>query len=170
MPTDNRLILLTGATGYVGGRLLPLLEAQGAQVRCMARKPENLRAKVGPQTEVVSGDVLDADSLPAALAGVHTAYYLVHSMGSTSSFEKQDRIAAQNFAAAARQAGVKRIIYLGGLGDDEEALSAHLRSRHEVGDLLRESGTVVVEFRASIVIGSGSLSFDLVRRWCNGCR
>jgi uncharacterized protein YbjT (DUF2867 family) len=111
----------------------------------------------------VRGDVLDRNSLQTALKGIDTAYYLVHSMGSTGSFEHQDRIAARNFADAARDAGVKRIIYLGGLGEDTDDLSPHLRSRHEVGEVLRESGCQVIEFRASIVIGSGSLSFELVR-------
>jgi uncharacterized protein YbjT (DUF2867 family) len=160
---DSPSILLTGATGYVGGRLLPLLESHGLGVRCVARHPENLLERVGTQTEVVAGDMLDLDSLCSAMNGIHTAYYLVHSMGSTGSFEDQDRQAAKNFATAAHDAGVKQIVYLGGLGDDNEQLSAHLRSRHEVGDLLRESGCVVIEFRASIVIGSGSLSFELVR-------
>jgi uncharacterized protein YbjT (DUF2867 family) len=108
--------------------------------------------------EVLAGDVLDAASVRAAMAGVDTAYYLVHSMGSAQSFEKQDRAGAQSFANAAREAGVRRIIYLGGLGHSAEKLSAHLRSRHEVGDVLRSTGVPVVEFRASVVIGSGSLS------------
>ena len=124
-------VLLTGATGYVGGRLLRLLEARDVRIRCLARRAENLRESVGPQTEVVAGDVLIADSLGEALMGIDTAYYLVHSMASTGSFEDQDRVAARNFARAAHDAGVKRIIYLGGLGDDSEELSAHLRSRHE---------------------------------------
>lgn len=157
------LILLTGATGYVGGRLLRRLEEQGCRVRCLARRPEFLQARVGPQTELARGDVLDAASLQPAMQGVDVAYYLVHSMGSTGNFEEQDRQAAQNFAAAAREAGVRRIVYLGGLGEDVDELSPHLRSRHEVGDVLRASGVPVIEFRASIVIGSGSLSFELVR-------
>lgn len=156
-------VLLTGATGYIGGRLLPLLESRGVEVRCLARLPENLQDRTGPRTEIVAGDVLDAGSLAPALKGIETAYYLVHSMASSGSFEQQDRIAASNFAAAARDAGVQRIIYLGGLGEDTPDLSPHLRSRHEVGQLLRQSGCVVIEFRASIVIGSGSLSFELVR-------
>jgi uncharacterized protein YbjT (DUF2867 family) len=159
----EKSVLLTGASGYVGGRLLPLLEAQGVKVRCLARRPEHLLDRVGADTEVVPGDVLDTASLVKACQGMDVAYYLVHSMGSTGSFEEQDRVAAQNFAFAAREAGIQRIIYLGGLGDDNEDLSPHLRSRHEVGELLRESGCQVVEFRASIVIGSGSLSFELVR-------
>ena len=159
----SELVLLTGATGYVGGRLLRRLEEQGCRVRCLARRPEFLQAQAGPQTELVRGDVLDAASLSAAFRDVAVAYYLVHSMGSTGDFEEQDRQAARNFAAAARQAGVRRIIYLGGLGEGVDALSPHLRSRHEVGNQLRASGVPVIEFRASIVIGSGSLSFELVR-------
>jgi uncharacterized protein YbjT (DUF2867 family) len=107
--------------------------------------------------------VLDRGSLDAALRGVRVAYYMVHSMGSTGSFEENDRRAARNFGEAAREAGLDRIIYLGGLGDAEQKLSAHLRSRQEVGEILRASGVPVIEFRASIVIGSGSLSFELIR-------
>jgi uncharacterized protein YbjT (DUF2867 family) len=163
MSDASRKILLTGATGYVGGRLLPLLEAAGYRVRCMTRRPEALAGDVGEATEVVKGDVLDADSLVAAMQGVDTAFYFVHSMGSTSDFEAEDRLAAQNFTDAAKQAGVRRIIYLGGLGSRDKALSKHLRSRQETGDLLRSSGVQVVELRASIVIGSGSLSFEMIR-------
>jgi uncharacterized protein YbjT (DUF2867 family) len=159
----NNLVLLTGATGYVGGRLLRRLEEQGCRVRCLARWPEFLQPRVGPQTELVRGDVLDAASLQPAMRGVDVAYYLVHSMGSAGNFEEQDRQAARNFAEAARKVGVRRIVYLGGLGEDVDELSPHLRSRHEVGELLRASGVPVIEFRASIVIGSGSLSFELVR-------
>ncbi|MDX2032444.1 MAG: DUF2867 domain-containing protein [Blastocatellia bacterium] len=157
------IILLTGATGYVGGRLLQNLERAGLRLRCLARNPATLSSKVVPTTEIVAGDVLDSASLSAAMKGVHTAYYLIHSMGSNGDFELEDSHAAQNFAAAARAAGVRKIIYLGGLGEDEGELSAHLRSRHEVGRILRESGVPVIEFRASIVIGSGSLSFEMIR-------
>ena len=157
------LILIAGATGYVGGELLKALLAAAYPVRCLARRPGVLRAKGLSGVEVVAGDVLDAASVRGAMAGVDTAYYLVHSMGSTESFEKQDRTAAQNFAKAARDAGVRRIIYLGGLGHGAEKLSAHLRSRHEVGEVLRSAGVPVVEFRASVVIGSGSLSFEMIR-------
>jgi uncharacterized protein YbjT (DUF2867 family) len=157
------LILLTGATGYVGGRLLRALEQQHLRVRCLARRPEFLKPKVGPETEVVRGDVLDRGTLEEALRGTETAYYLVHSMGSSGSFEENDRRGALNFGASAKAAGLKRIIYLGGLGRESDSLSPHLRSRQEVGHLLRESGVAVLEFRASIVIGSGSLSFEMIR-------
>lgn len=155
-------VLLTGATGYIGGRLLRRLEEQGVAVHCLARRPEVLRPKVAPATEVVAGDVLDRASLDAALSGIDTTYYLVHSMGA-SSFEEADRTAAQNFGQAARAAGVRRIIYVGGLGSDTGPLSPHLESRQEVGHILRESGVPVLEFRASIVIGPGSLSFEMIR-------
>ena len=156
------MILVTGATGYVGGRLVAAFERKGVPVRCLARRPEHLRARVAPSTEVVQGDVLDRASLDAALAGVEVAYYLVHSMGAED-FEADDRRGAENFGDAARAAGVRRIVYLGGLGEDQPDLSPHLRSRHEVGAILRRSGVPVVELRASIVIGSGSLSFEMVR-------
>lgn len=161
--TYEPLILLTGATGYVGGRLLKVLEDAGQRVRCLARRPALLRSRVGTGTEVVAGDVLEPDSLIPALEGVDTAYYLVHSMGSTGSFEEDDRRAARHFGEAARRAGVRRIIYLGGLGDSRAALSSHLRSRQEVGQVLRDCGVPVLELRASIVLGSGSLSFEMIR-------
>jgi uncharacterized protein YbjT (DUF2867 family) len=158
----NPRILVTGATGYVGGRLWRLLEADGRSVRCLARRPAELASQIGATTEVVQGDVLQAESLGPALAGVESTYYLIHSMGSRKDFEEQDRTAARNFGSAARRAGVRRIIYLGGLGHGPD-LSPHLRSRQEVGDILRESGVPVLELRASIVIGSGSLSFEMIR-------
>ena len=163
MARDNSIILLTGATGYIGGRLLPRLEQRGVHLRCLARHPEYLRSKVAETTEPVEANVLDPQSLPAAFAGVDTAYYLVHSMGSAEGFEREDRLAAMNVAAAARNAGVRRIVYLGALGNANQGLSKHLRSRQETGELLRESGAQVIEFRASIIIGSGSISFELIR-------
>lgn len=164
MPTDDkRLILLTGASGYVGGRLLRVLVERGERVRCMARYPENLRSRVPDGVEVVAGDVMDRGSLDGALAGVGAAYYMVHAMASGAAFEDMEREGAANFGDAARRAGVGRLIYLGGLGDSDKGLSPHLRSRQRVGAILRASGVPTVEFRASIVIGSGSLSFEMVR-------
>ncbi len=156
------VILLTGATGCIGGRLLAALESRGHAVRCMTRRPAALAGRRGPAREAVYGDCLDAASLPAPLAGIDTAYYLVHSMGGADDFEAQDRAAAKNFGAAARAAGVGRIVYVGGLGA-EAGLSRHLRSRHETGEVLREAGVPVVELRSGIVLGAGSLSFELIR-------
>ena len=158
-----RRVLVTGATGYVGGRLWRLLDAGGDRVRCLARQPERLISRVGPETEIVRGDVLDAASLDAALTGIDAAYYLIHSMGAREDFVDLDRKGARNFAAAARRCGVGRIVYLGGLAHGDEDLSPHLRSRHEVGAILRESGVPTIELRASIVLGSGSLSFEMIR-------
>jgi uncharacterized protein YbjT (DUF2867 family) len=162
-PDGSPLILLTGGTGYIGGRLLKALEASGRPVRCLARRPHLLQARVGPGTEVVAGDCLDCSTLMPSMAGGHTAYYLIHSIGSPRDFEEEDRQAAKNFANAACQAGVQRIIYLGGLGDPSSELSSHLRSRQEVGGILRSSNIRVIEFRASIILGSGSLSFEMIR-------
>ena len=170
-------VLLTGATGYVGGCLLPELLRRGHAVRCMVRRPEAFREKavsiareagvdVG-RIEIVRGDATDEPSLAAACAGIDAAYWMVHSMESGVDFERADRLAAERFAAAAKGAGLKRIAYLGGLGADDDRLSAHLRSRHEVGAILRDASRSasfdVIELRASIVIGPGSFSFDLVR-------
>ncbi len=158
-------ILLTGASGYIGGRLLPMLQARGLRVRCLSRRPEFLRARAAPGREIVAGDVMERPTLDAALAGVHTAYYLVHSMSAPGRFDDKDRLGAMNFAKAACAAGVTRIIYLGGLGESDSALSTHLQSRQEVGEVLRRhaGATQVVEFRASIVIGFGSVSFEMIR-------
>ena len=163
MMPNHPHILLTGATGYVGGRLLKLLEADGHRIRCLARRPGHLSGKVAAATEVVQGDLHDPESMRRAMRGIDVAYYLVHSLGSGGNFEAEEATAARNFAAAARGAGIRRIIYLGGLGTSESAVSPHLRSRWRVGDLLRGSGIPVIEFRASIVIGSGSISFEMVR-------
>jgi uncharacterized protein YbjT (DUF2867 family) len=155
-------VLLTGATGYVGGRLLRVLEERGERVRCLTRRPEAVAAH-RDTTTVVTGDVLEIESLGPAMRGVETAYYLVHSMTSATGFEEHDRRGAANFAAAAHEAGVRRIVYLGGLGAGGD-LSSHLSSRQEVGRILAESGVQTLEFRASIVIGSGSLSFEMLRK------
>lgn len=162
MTESTDLTLLTGATGYVGGRLLAALESQQAPVRCMARRPQYLASRVAPSTQVVEGDVLDSESLNRAMAGVSTAYYLVHSMSDEGDWEEMERHAARLFGEAASRAGVERIIYLGGLGSGPD-LSAHLLTRQEVGQILGHAGVPVIELRASIIIGSGSLSFEMIR-------
>jgi len=159
---ETKRILVTGATGYVGGRLWRRLEAEGRAVRCLAREPERLATRVGANTEVARGDVLRPETLESALEGMDAAYYLIHSMGSRCDFEAEELAGARNFGEAARRSGLRRIIYLGGLGHGSD-LSPHLRSRHEVGRVLRESGVPVIEFRASIVLGAGSLSFEMIR-------
>ncbi len=158
---DRRLILLTGATGYIGGRLLRTLHERGERVRALARRPDDLRGRLPSDVDVAGGDVLEPDTLSTAFEGVDTAYYLVHAMASRHDFETEERNGAENFARAAKAAGVRRIIFLGGLGG--EGLSRHLASRHEVGRILRNSGVPTLELRASIILGSGSLSFELVR-------
>ena len=147
----------------MGGLLRPHLEETGRPVRCLTRRPEALEGRVAPTTEVVFGDLFEPGSLDPALEGVDTAYYLVHSMESPGSFEERDRRAATNFVEAAERAGVRRIVYLGGLGDPEGPLSPHLRSRQETGRILRSRRVQGIEFRASIILGAGSLSFEMVR-------
>ena len=158
----GRPILLTGATGYVGGRLLGHLEGRGARLRCMSRRPAELAARSAPSTEVVQGDVRDPESLRACLEGIGVAYYLVHSMAAGADYRAADREGAEGFGAAAREAGVRRIVYLGGLGEGP-GLSEHLASRQEVGRALAASGVPTIELRAGIVIGSGSTSFEMIR-------
>jgi len=160
---SSGLILVTGASGYVGGRLVTRLAADGHAVRCMARRPEQLAGRFGPNVALARGDVNDPASLREALAGVDTAYYLIHALGATGDLEAQERAGARNFAEAAEACGVRRIIYLGGLGDTGSSKSAHMRSRHAVGEILRASGVPTLEFRASVIIGAGSLSFELIR-------
>ena len=162
--TATRRILVAGATGYVGGRLIPRLLEKGYRVRCLVRDAARIEGRGWKQVEVVTGDVLDYQTLTPALQGVDTAYYLVHSMAAgEQGFEERDIIAAQNFGRAAQAAGVRRIIYLGGLGRDEDELSHHLRSRHAVGEQLRSWDVAVTEFRAGVIIGAGSVSFQLIR-------
>ncbi len=169
MATDSRALrcLVTGATGYIGGRLAPELLAAGHSVRCLARSPGKLRDHLwAGRVEVVRGDVTDRDSVRAALEGTDVAYYLVHALGSGSGFEEADRRAAGLFGEAARAAGVRRIVYLGGLtpeGVPERELSPHLRSRAEVGRILMASGVPTAALRAAVIIGSGSASFEMLR-------
>lgn len=158
----KRKILLTGATGYIGGELLKKLESDGHEVHCLVRNRDKLGA-TGAGTTVFEGDVLDRPSLEEAFQGVDTAYFLVHFLAEKSDFEAKEQEAALNFASMARGAGVKRIIYLGALGNEGDGLSPHLRSRQETGNVLRESGIPTIELRASIVLGEGSLSFRMIR-------
>lgn len=156
-------ILLTGVSGYIGGRLLPLLVAEGHRVRCLIRRSLSIPGVDSEGVEVAIGNALDPATLSEALRDIETAYYLIHSMGDNEDFEKTDRTAAENFAKACSNQGVKRIVYLGGLGSPSDKLSKHLRSRQEIGNILRTSSADVLEFRASIIIGSGSLSFEMIR-------
>ncbi len=164
MNTQSNTILLTGATGYVGGRLLPVLLEHGHRVRALARKPE--RADLPPEVEVVRGDVIKGEGLDAALEGVDVAYYFVHSMGrgsgSTREFAEKDKRGAANFGRAAKAAGVRRVIYLGGLDAADDDVSEHLRSRHETAEVLREYVDELVYVRAAMILGQGSASFEML--------
>ncbi|MFF3936925.1 SDR family oxidoreductase [Streptomyces phaeofaciens] len=171
MTEDDRgtgaLCLVTGATGYIGGRLVPELLAAGLRVRCLARSPERLRDHPwADAVEVVQGDVTDAGSVARAMRGADVAYYLVHALGAGGDFEETDRRAARIFGERAREAGLSRLVYLGGLtprGVPERELSPHLRSRAEVGRILLASGVPTAVLRAAVVIGSGSASFEMLR-------
>jgi uncharacterized protein YbjT (DUF2867 family) len=158
-------VLVSGATGYIGGRLVPRLLHGGYRVRCFVRDRRRLAGRPWrDRVEVAEGDALQYDTLPAALDGCHTAYYLIHSLGSgEGTFAARDRRAATNFARAAAAAGVERIIYLGGIQPKGDRQSKHLQSRMETGDHLRSGTVPVTELRAAVVVGSGSLSFELVR-------
>jgi uncharacterized protein YbjT (DUF2867 family) len=162
--SPSPILLITGATGYIGGRLVPRLLETGARLRCLVRDPARLQSRSWYNAvEIASGDVLQPESLAAAMQGVSVAYYLIHSMGGGADFHQRDVIAAQNFGNAARAAGVQRVIFLGGLAEDSSALSEHLRSRQQTGDVLRATGVPVTEFRAGVIVGSGSLSFEMIR-------
>lgn len=157
-------ILVTGASGYIGGRLVPRLIAEGHHVTCLVRRPEKLHPWLQANVDIRQGDLLDPKSLLPALENIEVAYYLVHSMADgVNGYIERDHRAALNFGNAARQAGVQRIIYLGGLGSSEKSLAPHLEARQKVGEILRLAGVPVTEFRAAIVIGSGSMSFEMIR-------
>ncbi len=161
---SRRLALVTGATGYIGGRLVPRLLDAGFDVRVLVRTPEKLRdVPWAASVEIVQGDLGDAESVRGAVEGVDVFYYLVHSMGGKGDFEKSEEIAAHNVATAVAEAGVKRVVYLGGLHPESGELSPHLRSRVAVGRILLESGVPTAALQAGVVIGSGSTSFEMVR-------
>ena len=157
-------VLVTGATGYIGSRLVPVLLESGQKVRVLTRSADRLRARNwADDVEVVEGDATSRRDLDTALADVDVAYYLLHSMDGKDDFEHRDRELARTFGLAAQEAGVRRIVYLSGLHPNEGHLSTHLASRVEVGDLLMASGVPTVVLQAAIIIGSGSASFEMLR-------
>ncbi len=159
-----KTILVTGPDGYIGGRLVGRLLAKGYKVRCLTRNPDHLSGLPwAGSVEIYKGDVYKNEGLGAALAGADAAYYLVHSMADVPGFEKMEEASASNFAKAASAAGCGRVVYLGGLGKEGAQLSRHLLSRHRVGEVLRTFGPPVTEFRAAIIVGSGSVSFEMIR-------
>lgn len=161
---DKRSVLVAGATGYIASKLIPRLLESGYRVRCLARNPQRLRARTWfPKVEVVAGDVTAPSSLPVALKGVHTAYYLIHNMASGYGYTSRESSGAHHFAEAAGQIGLEHIIYLGGLADPARSISYHLRSRIDTGETLRKGKTPVTEFRAGVIVGPGSISFEMIR-------
>ena len=159
------LILVTGATGFIAGQLIPHLLEHGHHVRALARDPGRLDGKAWARAaEIVRGDVMRPEMLPQALRGVHTAYYLIHSMASGDGYASRDLEGARNFARAAADAGVRHIVYLGGLADPEKPIGPYMRSRAETGAALRHGPVPVTEFRASVIAGPGSTSCEMIRR------
>lgn len=160
--TSDVGVLLTGGSGYIGGRLLPKLEERAARLRCISRNPEFLKPRCAPETQVMYADARDPTTLARAMEGMDIAYYLVESGRPSDGLSEADRLAARQFAAAARKAGLRRIIYLGGLGSGDD-LSPRLAQRRETGRILRSSGVETIEFRSTVVIGSGSFTFEMIR-------
>lgn len=156
-------VLATGSSGYIGGRLVPRLIERGVEVRCIARDPSRLLGRGWDGVEFVQGDLVDRDAVAEAMQGVDVAYYLAHSMASEKSFRELDHEMATIFGEEAARAGVRRIVYLGGLGDPDKVHSKHLVSRQEVGRALAAAGVPTVEFRAAVIVGSGSASFEMIR-------
>jgi uncharacterized protein YbjT (DUF2867 family) len=160
----DRLILVTGATGYIASRLIPRLLGAGYRVRCLARDPRRLAGRSWfHQVEIVRGDVTVPITLANAMEGVHTAYYLIHNMSHGHGYTALELDSARAFVNAAAEAGVQHIIYLGGLADPEQHIAPHMRSRIETGRVLREGKVPVTEFRAGVIAGSGSISFEMIR-------
>ncbi len=161
---ESKLVLVTGATGYIGGRLVPALLEAGYRVRCLVRDARRLQGRSwSNRVEVVEGDALQPETLAPAMENVWAAYYFIHSLTDTKEYRERDKVVARDFGWAAREAGIERILYLGGLGDPEADLSDHLRSRQETGAALAEAGVPVTEFRAAVIVGAGSLSFEMIR-------
>ncbi len=160
---DN-LILVTGATGYIASRLIPRLLDSGYRVRCLAREPRRLKGRSWfRQVEIIPGDVMTPSTLSVALEGVRVAYYLIHNMSMGRGYTEHELEGARNFAEAAEKAGIEHIIYLGGLADPEQHIAPHMRSRIETGVILRRGKVPVTEFRAGVIVGSGSISFEMIR-------
>lgn len=167
-PTPSLRVLVTGATGYIGGRLVPRVIEAGHRVRVMARNPDKISdVPWAADVEVVRGDLTDADTLGDACRDIDVIYYLVHSMGNHGEFTEAERRSAENLASAARGANVKRIVYLSGLHTASDRLSPHLRSRSQVGEILINSGVPAFVLQAGVVIGSGSASFEMIRHLTN---
>ena len=160
----TQTILVTGATGYIASRLIPQLLTRGHKVRALARKPHLLRARSWfDQIEIFPGDVIDSASLTPAMDGVNIAYYLIHNMTAGHGYTEIELQGARNFAEAAEAANIQHIIYLGGLADPEQHIAPHMRSRIETGVTLRKGKVPVTEFRAGVIVGSGSISFEMIR-------
>jgi uncharacterized protein YbjT (DUF2867 family) len=159
-----KLILVTGASGYIASRLIPQLLERGYSIRTFARRSQRLQSRSWfDQVEVAEGDVMNPSTLEPALVGVDTAYYLIHNMASGRGYTERELEGARNFARAAENAGIQHIIYLGGLADPQQHIAPHMRSRIETGLTLRQAATPVTEFRAGVIAGSGSISFEMIR-------